>query len=249
MAKQKGIIQIVGTIGNVTGRRTKDGFIIQEKPGPTREQVLNDPEFEETRKMYTEFGGASKGAKILQDIFLPAIFPCKDNVVHHRLTTLLRQVINTDTASAKGQRCLSYGESRLLKGFSWNIKSDLWRILGFDIKFHFETEDGEVIFHIPAYVPANQMKVNPSATHYRITISAAELSWQKNGPAAEMFTTDYMPVNNERTFPLSGMLLMTPGTTKPIAICVKVDWHMKVNKDMWPSRNSKYNAAGIVEVL
>lgn len=249
MAKQRGIIHIIGTIGNVTGRNTKDGFIIQGKPGPTREQVLTDGRFEGTRKMYSEFGEAGRAAKILRDLFMPAITPCYDNILQERLTSVLRQVINSDTISRKGERSLKYGDNRILKGFPWNIKSDIGRILGFTIKFHADRKDGEVIFHIPAYVPTDSLKANQSATHYRLTVSAAELSWKNDGSAAEMYSTDFLLLDNNRTHPLSGMLLLTPGTTKPIAICVKIDWHMKVNKDMWASRNSRYNAAGIVEIF
>ena len=248
MAKQAGAILIRGTIGNMTCRKTKDGFLAQGKTGPTREQVLNDPEFEETRKMYNEFGAASRAAKILRDVFMEAIAPSFDNILQHRLTSVLRKVINSDTISATGERSLSYGDTRILKGFPWNINSDLRRILGFDVKAYADRKDGEVIFHIPAYVPTGCMKYNPSATHYRITVSAAELTWKAGGNSVALHTTDYLPIDDKRTYPISGMLLLTPGTNLPIAVCVKIDWHKEVNKKMYHLMNSRYNAAGIVEV-
>jgi hypothetical protein len=56
------IMRVRGTLYGVTYRQTKDGMVMQEKPRPSSEQVKNDPEFVETRKMSSEFGKACTGS-------------------------------------------------------------------------------------------------------------------------------------------------------------------------------------------
>lgn len=69
MAKQKGIIKLEGTIGDITFVKTKDGYIAKEKTGLTGERIANDPAFQRTRENGAEFGRAGKAGKMLRTAF------------------------------------------------------------------------------------------------------------------------------------------------------------------------------------
>ena len=51
MAKQKGIIKLEGTIGDITFyKSTQDGHLAREKGGVSADRIANDPNFQRTRE-------------------------------------------------------------------------------------------------------------------------------------------------------------------------------------------------------
>ena len=46
MARQKGIIKLQGTIGDVSFYKSKDGYLAREKGGVDGERIKNDPAFQ-----------------------------------------------------------------------------------------------------------------------------------------------------------------------------------------------------------
>ena len=46
MAKQKGIVKLSGTIGDVSFYKSQDGFLAREKGGIDKERIKNDPAFQ-----------------------------------------------------------------------------------------------------------------------------------------------------------------------------------------------------------
>ena len=49
MARQKGIIKLEGTIGDVSFYKSKDGYLAREKGGVDADRIKNDPAFQRTR--------------------------------------------------------------------------------------------------------------------------------------------------------------------------------------------------------
>lgn len=66
MARQKGIITIEGTLGNITFFKSQDGYMAREKGGVSAEKIASDPAFERTRENNAEFGRAGKASKLLR---------------------------------------------------------------------------------------------------------------------------------------------------------------------------------------
>ena len=66
MARQKGLIKLHGTMGDITFYRTRDGYMAREKGGITAERMQNDPKFQRTRENMAEFGRAGKAGKLLR---------------------------------------------------------------------------------------------------------------------------------------------------------------------------------------
>jgi len=65
MARQKGIIKLKGTIGDITFYKTQDGHLAREKGGIDANRIKNDPAFQRTLENGSEFGRAGKAGKIL----------------------------------------------------------------------------------------------------------------------------------------------------------------------------------------
>jgi hypothetical protein len=50
MAKQKGIIKLKGTLGDITFYKSQDGFLAREKGGVDASRIANDANFQRTRE-------------------------------------------------------------------------------------------------------------------------------------------------------------------------------------------------------
>ena len=67
MARQKGLIKLKGTMGDITFYRTADGYMAREKGGISAERMRTDPAFQRTRENMAEFGRAGKAGKVLRN--------------------------------------------------------------------------------------------------------------------------------------------------------------------------------------
>ena len=68
MARQKGHIKYVGTLGEVRHFKIKgnEGYFAGLKGGPTAEQIKNDPGFIRTRENMSEFAACANAGKSLR---------------------------------------------------------------------------------------------------------------------------------------------------------------------------------------
>lgn len=86
MAKQKGIIKLYGTIGDITFYKSKDGYLTREKEDIPADRIANDPAFQRTRENGTEFRRASKGGKILRNAIRGLLQNASDSKMVKHLT-------------------------------------------------------------------------------------------------------------------------------------------------------------------
>src|ERR1051325_10753698 len=93
MAKQKGILPIEGTLGNITFFKSKDGYMAKQKSEVSADKIANDPAFQRTRENNAEFGRAGKGGKLLRTAFRPVIQKASDSRMVSRLTAQMIAVI------------------------------------------------------------------------------------------------------------------------------------------------------------
>lgn len=97
MARQKGIIKIEGTLGDVTFFKTADGHLVREKGGVDASRIKNDPAFQRTRENGSEFGRAGKAGGLLRQAVRPLLQLSKDRLVVSRLLTEMIKVIRADS--------------------------------------------------------------------------------------------------------------------------------------------------------
>ena len=120
MAKQKGIIKLEGSIGDITFFKTADGYLAREKAPISAAQIANDPAFQRTRENMAEFGRAGKASKLLRNALRQVLQYSKDAKVTGRLTGEFSRVIKADLTNTRGQRNVIDGEAELLMGFNFN---------------------------------------------------------------------------------------------------------------------------------
>lgn len=103
MARQKGIIKLKGTIGDITFYKTTDGHLAREKGGIDASRIASDPAFQRTRENGSEFGRAGKAGKLLRTALRPLLLNSADNRMVSRLTQSMMKVIQADLVSERGQ--------------------------------------------------------------------------------------------------------------------------------------------------
>ncbi|RZL54169.1 MAG: hypothetical protein EOO93_20290, partial [Pedobacter sp.] len=116
MARQKGIIKLKGTIGDITFYKTKDGFMAREKTSIDAQRIANDPAFQRTRENGAEFGRAGKASKLVRNVFRPYFKNSADSRMSSRLTQAMVKVIQADLVSIRGMRNVIDGEAEILQG-------------------------------------------------------------------------------------------------------------------------------------
>ncbi|EMS34321.1 hypothetical protein C943_03540 [Mariniradius saccharolyticus AK6] len=119
MAKVIGIPLFVGTVGNLTIYKTKDGMLARQKGGPSRQQVKHSKQFENSRRASAEFGEASRYAGKLRRAVWPILYPMRSQSLNGRLTAKFRQVLLADPVHGKGERKVLSGNLGLLRDFEF----------------------------------------------------------------------------------------------------------------------------------
>ena len=129
MAKQKGIIKLEGTIGDITFYKSQDGFLAKGKGGIPADRIANDPNFVRTRENGAEFGNAGKAGKTLRTAIRGLLQNASDNRMVGRLASKMVKVIQADATNPRGLRNVIDGEAELLEGFDFNKNGKLTRTI------------------------------------------------------------------------------------------------------------------------
>ena len=56
MAKQGGLLKVVGKLDDLSFYKSADGFLVRTKGGVSGDRIANDPTFQRTRENGAEFG-------------------------------------------------------------------------------------------------------------------------------------------------------------------------------------------------
>ncbi len=179
MAKQKGHIKYVGTLGEVRHFKIKNksGYFAGLKGGPTGAQVKNAPEFERTRENMNEFGGCAKAGKSVRTALAQLMSQMSDSGLTGRLTRIMKKINLEDQSEARGYRAILISTQRqYLKGLQFN------KYVNFDMVFrapYVITPDvgrNKADLNIPVLNPGVLISAPSGATHFRLVLAIAALS-------------------------------------------------------------------------
>jgi hypothetical protein len=248
MARQKGIIKLKGTIGDVTFYKTKDGHLAKEKTSLDGARILNDPAFVRTKENGREFGEAAKDGKLLRDALRPNMVTAHDKRVTSRLTQLFVKILKLDATSARGARTVGNAIAlpsamAMLKGFNFNIRAILGEVL---IKPHV-LNTGTGVITINGLVPINDLTAAAGATH--VSLRGA---WGKVDFTGKIYDVQQTNVVN---LPIDGTLtnvVLTPAAA-PVGpgtnvYLLQVEFYQLVNTIQYSLKNGAFNALGIIDV-
>ena len=248
MAKQKGIIKLEGTIGDITFHKSKDGYIAKEKSSVPAERIANDPAFQRTRENGAEFGRAGKASKLLRNSLRALLQRAADSRVTSRLVKEMMRVIHADLTSIRGQRNVIDGESELLKDFDFNVNSKLATTLFAPYTANIDRVTGECSVNIPSYVPVNMIAAPGGATHYRIFAGASVVDFQGESFSNDVEESAVLPLTNVASVALNLVCTLAANSTHPIFLALGIEFLQEVNGTMYALHNGTFNALSLVQV-
>ncbi|MGL2965856.1 hypothetical protein [Flavobacterium sp. XGLA_31] len=248
MARQKGILKIKGTIGDITFYKTKDGYLVKEKSAIEGNRIATDPAFQRTRENNYEFGRAGKAGKVLRTALRPLLLNTSDSRMVGRLTQMMMKVIKADLVSDRGQRNVIDGETELLVGFEFNSNGKLSNSLYAPFTSNIDRVSGDVILEIPPFVPIEMVAAPSGTTHFKIVSGGAELDFEAGTFVVSTSETVVLPWDATPTVLVTHTNVVTPNSTKPILMVVGVEFYQEVNGSMYPLKNGAYNPLSVVIV-
>ena len=248
MARQKGIIKLKGTIGDITFYKTQDGHLAREKGGIDASRIKNDPAFQRTRENGSEFGRAGKAGKILRTSLRALLVNTADGRMVSRLTQKMVEVIQADVTSVRGFRNVIDGEAELLSGFEFNIRGKLSTSLFAPFVGAIDRVTGEITVDIDPFVPVNMIAAPSGTTHFKFLSAGAEIDFETETFVEAHSETAILPWDAVATVAINQVNAVTPASTKPLFLALGVEFYQEVNGQMYPLKNGAYNPLALVQV-
>ena len=249
MAKQKGIIKLDGTIGDITFyKSTQDGYLAREKGGVSGDRIANDPNFQRTRENGDEFGRAGKAGKLLRNSIRAMLQNASDSRMVSRLTQKMVEVIQEDATNPRGQRNVIDGEAELLAGFEFNISGKLGTTLYAPYTSTIDRVAGTLAVNIPAFVPLNMIAAPGGSTHFKIFSAGTEVDFENETFVVATSETAVLPWDTTATPVINLANAVTANSTHPLFLALGIELYQEVNGQMYPLKNGAYNALALVKV-
>lgn len=248
MARQKGIIKLDGTIGDITFYKSQDGYLAREKGGVSADRIANDPAFQRTRENGAEFGRAGKAGKILRNAIRAMLQNASDSRMVSRLTQKLVEVIQEDATNPRGKRNVIDGEAELLQGFEFNINGKLGTTLYAPYTTAINRVTGILDASIPSFVPQNMIAAPGGTTHFKIVSAGAEIDFENETFVMDSDASAVLPWDNVATAVLSLSNTVTANSLHPLFLALGIEFYQEVNGQMYPLKNGSYNALSLANV-
>ncbi|GEC80253.1 hypothetical protein [Flavobacterium aquatile] len=248
MARQKGIIKLKGTIGDITFYKTQDGHLAREKGGIDASRIASDPAFQRTRENGSEFGRAGKAGKILRTALRPLLINSADGRMVSRLTQAMVKVIQADLVSERGLRNVIDGEAELLFGFEFNIRGKLGTSLYAPFVGAIDRVAGEITVDLASFIPSNMIAAPSGTTHFKIISGGAEIDFEAETYVVATSETAILPWDATPTAVISQVNAVTPASTKPLFLALGVEFYQQINGTMYPLKNGAFNPLSIAKV-
>ena len=248
MARQKGIIKLKGTIGDITFYKTQDGHLAREKGGIDASRIKNDPAFQRTRENGSEFGRAGKAGKVLRTALRALLLNSADGRMVSRLTQTMVKVIQADMVSERGLRNVIDGEVDLLVGFEFNTRGKLGTSLYAPFVGTIDRVAGEITVDLASFVPVNMIAAPGGTTHFKIISAGAEIDFEAETFVVTNSETAILPWDAVPTVAISQTNPVTPASTKPLFLALGVEFYQEVNGQMYSLKNGAYNPLALVQV-
>lgn len=248
MAKQKSIIKLKGTLGDITFYKSKDGFIAREKGDLTADRIKNDPAFQRTRENGSEFGRAGKASKILRNAFRGVLQNASDSKLTSRLTKEMIKVIQADATNERGLRNVIDGEVEFIEGFDFNVNAKLGTTLFAPFSGAIDRVTGQLVANLPSFVPGTMIAAPSGTTHFKIVSAGAEIDFENEVFTHDQHETAELPWNNTATAVINLQNNVTANSTHPLFLLLGISFFQQVNGKMYSLKNGTFNALSLIKV-
>ncbi len=248
MARQKGIIKLEGTIGDVSFYKSKDGYLAREKGGVDADRIKNDPAFQRTRENGSEFGRAGRAGRILRNAFRLLLQNASDSKVTSRLTKEILKVIKSDQENVRGERQVSSGDLFILLGFDFNADAKLTATMYTEYVPSIDRVSGVLSVSIPEFIPGNTIAFPSGASHVKFSVGAAEVDFENESFQFGQAESSEVELGQQSEAQIDLSVSLTANSTQELFLVLGMEFLQEVNGVMYPLKNGSYNSLGIVQI-
>lgn len=165
MSKQNSVLKVKGKLDDVSYYESGGKLLAKRAKGPSKAKLLNNPR---TRENMSEFAGATSASKLFRSAFTK-VKTMFDGKASQRLTGLLKQVMNRDIESLRGERGIVLSAyKQTLEKFEFNAKTGFSQVCTADFDASMNVDRNEGVIKIPAFNPALNAVFPPGTTHCRL---------------------------------------------------------------------------------
>ena len=248
MAKQKSIIKLEGTIGDISFYKSKDGYIAREYSPISAERMATDPAFKRTRENGAEFGRAGKAGRLLRKALRELIQIGSDRRMANRLTKEMVKVLQADQVSVRGERNVLDGELELLRGFNFNITAPLDSVLFADFSAVIDRPSGVCSVNVPVFNPEKSLRAPAGTTHFEFECFATAIDFEQEIIETERTKSGYLSSSSVLAAAISLQMNLSANSTHPIFIGLSILFYQEINGVYYPLNNGSNNASQLVEI-
>lgn len=246
MAKQSGLIQLKGRMGNVSFFENEDGFQARHKKGGSVKGLATDPNYARTRENLLEFARAGKACKLIRELILPFGKKAADSRMFGRLMREMRKVFVADVTSERGLRNVIDGDVELLNGFNFNIKSPLSSVIAAPFSATIDRESGKAQVEFPAFLPENVIREPKSATHFQLRIVGAELDFETGNFKIDSKMSEEFSLTENPGIQL--VCQLPADSTHPLFLVLSIRFFMLSGGRLYQLHTNTGNPVAIVQV-
>lgn len=239
MAKNTGVIQLQGNLGNLNF--TKDGQVRQKPPSRPVQAVR-------TMENNSEFSTQTKATSLIGEAFRSCIANAKSRDWHNRLSKISREVMKLDVTNARGQRGIIDDETSLYQGFDFNINAPIGRVLYAQIATALDRATGDCQVVIPALTPSVSIAAPQGATHARYISCSAEVDFENGTLSTTDAASGFVALSNLPQAAVTLNVNVMANAAKPIFVGVGLEFYQEVNGNKYLLQNGQFNPFQIVLV-
>jgi hypothetical protein len=250
MARQGGLLKVVGKLDDLSFYKSADGFLVRTKGGVSGDRIANDPTFQRTRENGAEFGMSASAGKLLRTALRNLMMTASDNRVVSRLTRLMTDVKNLDAANDRGERHVHEGfdlpeGKAVLKGFNFNNRAILSGILF--KTFALNTTTGAL--DILGVVPMMDLVKAPGSTHVTFKAGWSKMDFQLGEFETLISNSVNIPINNT-SVDINLTHAAPPALATGIHVfTLQIEFYQEVNGTQYSLKNGGYNSLAVIEVV
>lgn len=243
MARQKGIVRLQGSLGDLSFYSSVFGDIVRRKGGASKEKIRKSPAFKNLRKHQAEFSACAAAGKLLRQHWYPYTRQSADHTLVWRMTKVLNQVKDQDTSSVWGERSVQRGLEKeagrtLVRGFDLNSAYPLSEVLKVPVIVKSQQ------FYLKGFYPKQDLVFPVGATAVCLRALVSKVDFEKK--THDLYTQEVVVDRKTKKGDLSfGPPLTTAKGT--FIYLLQLNFRQLVNGQYYPLKEG--SALGIVEVV
>lgn len=248
MARQKGIVKLEGSIGDMSFYKTADGYLAREKVGIDKERIKNDPAFQRTRENGSEFGRGGRAGRVMRTAFRLLLQNAADKKVTSRLTREMIRVIQTDPINVRGERTVTAGDQSLLLGFDFNINSQLTASLFAPYTIAADRVSGTMQVNFPEFIPGNTIVGPQGATHVKVVSAGAAIDFEAETSEVSVAKSNNIVLGSELQEAIELNHALPANSPGSLFLVLGLEFVQSVNGVDYPLKSGGFNPLTIVAI-